>query len=112
MGADAKQSRAITWFTYCGIAFAVGLVVFQALNPAMGPASETTGTVLGSAFVPADGPPPSKNVWVRVSDGDVAVINTRTDLPLSPGQEVRLHVYRRLLTNTKLYAIADSEAVK
>lgn len=112
MGTDYKQSIAIMSLTYCAIAFVVALVIFQALNPAVGPSVETTAIVQGSAFVPADGPPPSKNVWVRLSDGTVVVINTRPDLSLSPGQEVRLLIYRRLLTDTKSYAIASPGVVK
>lgn len=108
MRASPTQRRSTTLISYIAVAFVIALVIGQALNPPIGPSEETKGIVQGSAFVPADGPPPSKNVWVRLSNGTTVVINVPTDLVVTPGQEVTLIGYRRLLTNTPSYAIVSS----
>jgi hypothetical protein len=101
-----RPNQAITLIFYGVVAGIIALYIFQSLHQPIGSAVETTGVVQGSAFVPADGPPPSKNVWVRLSNGSIVVINTRPDLMLTPGQKVRLLVNHRLLSNTPSYAIA------
>jgi hypothetical protein len=101
-----RSNQAITLIFYGVLASFIGLVIFQSLNQPIGSAVETTGIIQGSAFVPADGPPPTKNVWVRLSNGSTVVINTRPDLMLTPGQKVQLLVKHRLLSNTPSYAIA------
>jgi hypothetical protein len=112
MGTSPTQRRSTTVIPYLAVGFVVALVIGQSLNPAIGPAEETRGIVQGTAFVPADGPAPSKNVWVLLDNGTTVVINAPTDLMVAPGQEVRLLVYRRLLTNAKSYGIANAGATK
>ena len=111
-GTDHKQNTAETMIGYSFAALAVAFVIFLSLNVPIGPAEETTGIVQVSVPVSADGPPPSKNVWIQLPNGTVVVINTHPNMPLTHGQKVKLLIYRRLLTNAKSYAIASSEVVK
>lgn len=108
--ANPTQDRRTAVITYLAVGVVIALDIGQSLNPAIGPSEETRGIVQGSAFVPADGPAPSKNVSVLLSDGTTVVINSRTDLVVAPGQEVKLRVYRRLITHAKSYEILHSPA--
>jgi hypothetical protein len=74
MGTTTTQGRSTTVISYLAVGFVIALVVGQSLNPAIGPAEETHGIVQGTAFVPADGPAPSKNVWVLLGNGTTVVI--------------------------------------
>lgn len=112
MGTTPTQGRSTTVISYLAVGFVFALVVGQSLNPAIGPAEETHGIVQGTAFVPADGPAPSKNVWVLLDNGTTVVINAPIDLMVAPGQEVKLLVYRRLLTNSESYTIVNTRVTK
>ncbi|NJM11578.1 MAG: hypothetical protein HC889_06565 [Synechococcaceae cyanobacterium SM1_2_3] len=108
MGTSPTQGRRAAVVSYLAVGFVIALVIGQSLNPAIGPFEETHGVVQGSAFVPADGPAPSRNIWVLLSNGTTVVINAPTYLLVTPGQKVKLLVYRRLLTNAKSYAIVSA----
>lgn len=112
MGTTPTQGRSTTVISYLAVGFVFALVVGQSLNPAIGPAEETHGIVQGTAFVAEDGLAPSKNVWVLLDNGTTVVINAPIDLMVAPGQEVKLLVYRRLLTNSESYTIVNTRVTK
>jgi hypothetical protein len=111
MDTSPNQGRSTAIISCLAVGFVIALFIGQSLNPKVGPPEEAHGIVQGSAFALADGPP-SKNVWVLLPNGTTVVIKVPTNLVVKPGQEVKLHVFRRLLTNAKSYAIVSAEVTQ
>jgi hypothetical protein len=90
---------------YLGVAAIVVAGIFVSLNVRTEPQQQVTGTVQGVTFVQSEGPT-SKLVAVRLDNGDVVHVSVSPQLLVQPGEQIKLDIYRRILTGSRTYTIA------
>lgn len=98
--------RTIDALGYLVVGASVVAAVLVSLNIRTDPPQQVPGTILGVTFVQTDGPA-SKRAAVRLDTGDIVNASVSPQLVIQPGDKVVLNRYRRLLTGSRTYAIAE-----